>query len=231
MYSIILPTFNEKKNIILLINQIKNIFKKTSYEIIVVDDNSYDDTYKNVLNNFKKDKKIFIYLRKKNRSLAESINLGLKKSHGKYIMVMDTDFNHNTKYLKKFIKYQKKFNLDFVSGSRFVSGGSSNKFHRHILSKMFNLYIQLILRLPIKDSLSGFFLIKKNILKKLRNKKIFLGYGEYFIRLCYYVHKYKFNYKEIGVVYWNRKFGRSKSKFVKMFFIYSLTAIKLLIRA
>lgn len=231
MYSIILPTFNEKKNIILLINQIKNIFKKTSYEIIVVDDNSYDDTYKNVLNNFKKDKKIFIYLRKKNRSLAESINLGLKKSHGKYIMVMDTDFNHNPKYLKKFIKYQKKFNLDFVSGSRFVSGGSSNKFHRHILSKMFNLYIQLILRLPIKDSLSGFFLIKKNILKKLSNKKIFLGYGEYFIRLCYYVHKYKFNYKEIGVVYGNRKFGRSKSKFVKMFFIYSLTAIKLLIRA
>ena len=78
------------------------------------------------------------------------------------------------------------------------------------------------------DNLSGFFLIRTSIVKKKIFKKIFDGYGEYFIKLCFLIEKKKYSFKEIGVRYGNRKYGVSKSKFLKMFFIYSLTALKLL---
>ena len=45
-FSIIIPTFNEKKNIRLLIKKIKESLKKKTYEIIIIDDNSYDDSLK-----------------------------------------------------------------------------------------------------------------------------------------------------------------------------------------
>ncbi len=53
-YSVILPTFNEGGHIVNLIKKIQNIFKKLkcNYEIIIIDDNSTDDTQINIRNNF-----------------------------------------------------------------------------------------------------------------------------------------------------------------------------------
>ena len=228
MYSIILPSYNEKKNLILLIKKIKIILKNINYEIIIVDDNSPDKTYEYFKKKYPKNKKTKIFLRTEDRSLARSIYFGIKKAKGKFVIVMDADFNHNPKYLKTFINVQHKLKLDFISGSRFANGGSSNKIHRHILSKIFNIYIQIILNIKIKDSLSGFFLIKNKIIKKKIFNEIFNGYGEYFIKLCFLIEKKKYIFREIGVIYGNRKYGVSKSKFLKMFFIYSFTALKLL---
>lgn len=228
MYSIILPSYNEKKNLILLIKKIKIILKNINFEIIIVDDNSPDKTYVYFKKNYSKDKKIKFFLRTEERGLAKSIYFGIRKARGKFVIVMDSDFNHNPKYLKTFINVQNKLELDFISGSRFTNGGSSNKIHRHILSKIFNIYIQKLLNIKIKDSLSGFFLIRTKIIKKKIFKEIFDGYGEYFIKLCFFIEKKKYSFREIGVRYGNRKYGVSKSKFLKMFFIYSLTALKLL---
>ena len=63
MYSIILPSYNEKKNLILLIKKIKIILKNINYEIIIVDDNSQDKTSVYFKKNHSKDKKIKFFLR------------------------------------------------------------------------------------------------------------------------------------------------------------------------
>ena len=63
--SIILPTFNEKNNIFLLVNSIKKYLKKNNYEIIIVDDNSPDNTGQECLRKFKKDKSVKVFLNKK----------------------------------------------------------------------------------------------------------------------------------------------------------------------
>ena len=62
--SIILPTFNEKNNIFLLVNSIKKYLKKINYEIIIVDDNSLDNTGQECLRKFKKDKSVKVFLNK-----------------------------------------------------------------------------------------------------------------------------------------------------------------------
>ena len=111
-YSVILPTFNEGGHIVNLIKKIQNVFKKSKckYEIIIIDDNSNDNTQINIK------KKIYssfvkLFVRKKNRSLVDSINEGILRSSNHYIIWLDADFQHPPHYIKKFIKYSKKYDV------------------------------------------------------------------------------------------------------------------------
>lgn len=106
-FSIILPTYNEGGNIIKLIKEIKNVFKKTNknFEIIVVDDNSEDNTEKLVKNYLKKNRFVKFFSRKKFRkNLAQSIQFGISKSKNDNVIWLDADFQHAPKYIKAFIK-------------------------------------------------------------------------------------------------------------------------------
>ena len=70
-----------------------------------------------------------------------------------------------------------------------------------------------------QSSLSGFFIIKRKYLKNSLNK-IFYGYGEFYIRLLFYMQKRGINIKEIPVQYAQRKYGTSKSRLIKMLILY-----------
>ncbi len=224
-YSIILPCFNELKNLQLLIPQLIKTLKHKNYEIILVDDNSEDLTIPKLKKKFKHNKKINLILRKKNRSLGLSIKEGLKKATGNTVVVMDTDFNHRPQDLIKMMSIFEKKNCDMVCGSRFLKGGSSNTFFRHVCSLVFNLFVNIITGGNLTDNLSGFFIIKKKFLKK--TNKIFYGYGDYYIRLLYFAQKQKINIIDLPVKYNLRKYGYSKSRLVSMLISYSIETIKI----
>ena len=160
--------------------------------------------------------------------MALSIKEGIKKSSGEITIVMDTDFNHTAKDLKKMLQLFKKNNFDMICGSRFLKGGSSNTFLRHYCSLLFNFFVNFITGGKLSDNLSGFFIIKKKYLLKYLNK-VFYGYGEYYIRLLFYMQKKGLNISEMPVKYALRRYGTSKSKLVRMFFLYSIETIKLII--
>ena len=226
-FSIILPCLNELKNLKILIPQLNRLFKKESYEIIIVDDNSSDGTIKFFKKHKKKNNFIKLFPRKTNPSLAKSIYLGIKNSKGRNLVVMDSDCNHRVRDLGKMVKIFKRKNLDFVCGSRFAKNGASNNILRHFLSYTFNKIVNIILKGNINDNLSGFFVFNKEKLLQLKLKHVFRGYGEYFIRLLYYSQKENYSYLEIGVKYDKRIHGYSKSKFIKMFFNYLIVCINL----
>ena len=84
------------------------------------------------------------------------------------------------------------------------------------------------MRSKISDNLSGFFFIDRRIIDKDLFNKIFYGYGDYYIRLLHYLQKTNnCNIKEISIVYDERKFGLSKTKFVNIFLKYTFEIIKL----
>ena len=85
--SIVLPTYNEKDNIIDLINKIKDVIQSYTYEIIVVDDNSPDKTFKKCKEYFINDKNIIMILRKTNYGLANSIREGIENAKGEYVVI------------------------------------------------------------------------------------------------------------------------------------------------
>ena len=91
-FSIVIPVYNESKNLPLLISQIYKVLKNHKFELIIIDDNSSDGTFE-VLNKIKKENFRF-FIRKKTRDLSRSCVLGFDKSKDKNILVMDGDLQH-----------------------------------------------------------------------------------------------------------------------------------------
>ena len=227
-YSIILPAYKEAKNLNVMIDQIQKVMTKKFFEIIIVDDFSNDGTENILLTKQKKYKNIIFFIRKiKDRSLAKSIYKGITLSKYKNIIVMDSDFNHKPNDLKKLINVYEKKNLDFVIGSRFEQVNFKKLKLRFILSYYFCIFLSFLLDIKSPDSLSGFFIIKRKIIKKSTKKNIFYGYGDFFFRLIYFVEKKNYKYQNVQVRYGERIYGISKSTFIGLFFKYTFQAIKL----
>ena len=224
--SIILPTYNEEGNIIPLVRDIIVTLKSSSFEILIIDDNSPDGTAEKAKKEFHHDKRIRIFVKKKDKGLARAIMYGIQKSKGVYILVMDTDFNHNPNDIPRFLRLKGKY--DLIVGSRYIPGGGMENRMRYYASFLYNLIIRFILSLPTKDSLSGFFLIKRSLLEKINFQTTFIGYGDYFMRLIKHVHQHTKSICEVPVFYKNRFSGESKSKLIIMCFNYSRTVFNLL---
>ena len=223
--SIVLPTYNEKDNIIDLINKIKEVIQKYSYEIIVVDDNSPDATFEICKEKFIKDENIKMILRRTNRGLANSIREGIENAKGEYVVIMDTDFTHDPNLIKQMLSMNTTYNI--ISGSRFCKGGSMESTMHSILSRVYNKMIKFILQTKIEDNLGGFFCIKRENLMQLPYERIFYGYGDYYFRLLYFANQKNFSIAEIPTRYTTRTRGKSKSKFFQMDYKYFIEVIKL----
>ena len=227
--SIVLPTYNEKDNIIEIINKIKDVVKNYSIEIIVVDDNSPDGTFEVCKKYFHDDKNIKMILRKTNHGLANSIREGIENTNGEYVVIMDTDFTHEPKLINQMLSMNKTYNI--ISGSRFCKGGSMEDTMHSILSQIYNKMIKFILQTKIEDNLGGFFCIERKNLMQLPFEKIFYGYGDYYFRLLYFAKKKNFSIAEIPARYTTRTKGKSKSKFFQMAYKYFIEVIKLKINS
>ena len=97
-FSIVIPVFNEAKNLKILVPEIFKKLKKKKFELIIVDDNSNDETSK-ILEKFKK-KNFRHLIRKSKRDLSKSCILGFKKARYKNILVMDGDLQHKPSDIK-----------------------------------------------------------------------------------------------------------------------------------
>ena len=223
--SVILPTFNEKKNILLLINQIKKNLKKNKLELIIIDDNSPDKTGLICKKKFAKDKSVKVLVNKKRIGLSESIYEGISYSSKKNIVVMDTDLTHDPVLIPKMLRLIKEY--DIISGSRFCAGGYMEERIHSSLSFVYNILLKSILKTQVQDNLGGYFCIKRKTINKLPCKKIFYGYGEYFFRLLYFSVKKKFTILEVPAIYKKRVRGKSKSKFFYLLYKYFIEALKL----
>ena len=115
-FSIVIPVYNEAKNLRILIPRIYQVLKNKEFELIIVDDNSTDNTTK-LLKKCKK-KNFYHIIRKSNRDLSKSCVLGFKKSKYKNIIVMDGDLQHKPSDIKKFLYVFRIKNPDIVVGTR-----------------------------------------------------------------------------------------------------------------
>lgn len=107
--SIIIPTFNESKNLPLLVPEIiKNIPKEYDYEIIFVDDNSRDGTFAVVKKIGQKNKKVKGICMYRRFGLQPSFIAGISKASGDALITMDADFQHPPEMIPTLIRYWEK---------------------------------------------------------------------------------------------------------------------------
>ena len=202
--SIVLPTYNEKDNIIKLINEINNYIRNS--EIIVVDDDSPDLTWKIAQDSNIKNVKVI--RRINNKGLAASIHKGIENTTGDAVIWMDCDLSHPPSLIPKLLESLNE--NDIAVASRYNYGGKDKrKFIRFITSYIFNLYAKIILGLKIKDTDSGFIAVKKEVFSKVDiNPK---GYGEYFIEFVYKCQKQGYKIVEVPFIMEDRSIGNSKT--------------------
>ena len=162
--SIIIPVFNESNNIQKLTYKIIKQMSSVNFEIIFIDDNSFDNS-QIILKKFKKRFKFFRPIfRFKTRDLTKSCFEGINKSKYKNILIMDGDLQHDPKYIPKMIKIYQKKSIDIVIGARpLIKGPNSGLSETRRLASKILIYLFSFFKIKTVDPMSGFFLFNKNI--------------------------------------------------------------------
>ena len=224
---IIIPTYNESDNIIDLINEI--FLLDENFHILVVDDNSTDNTASLVDEKIKTSTdKLFILKRKSKLGLGSAYSDGYKwvlsknlTNNGinydkKYIYdniyTMDADFSHNPKDLLRMKVFLTENGMDLVIGSRYKTGVNVVNWpiQRVLLSYFGSWYARFITRVPIMDLTSGFVGYKINVIKDIMDKGIeFNGYA-YQIEMKFKAYVLKYKLYEIPIIFTDRTKGESK---------------------
>jgi dolichol-phosphate mannosyltransferase len=217
LVSVILPAYNEKDNVLPLILEVHKCIESRPHEILLVDDNSPDGTYQAALD--LRLPYLKPILRTENRGLANSIKRGIEEAAGDIIVVMDSDFNHNPSYLPFMLDSLKYY--DCVTASRFLYGGGMASAIRRIASWFFNIMVRLATGGAINDNLYGYFAIKSTVINKCDHAQIFWGYGDYFIRLLYFLQKMEISILQFPAINGQRLSGTGQSHLIKIFMQYS----------
>jgi dolichol-phosphate mannosyltransferase len=204
--SIVLPSYNEKATIKDAINRICKSVGKELLEIIIVDDNSPDGTWKIVQN--MRNPKVRLVRRMNERGLASAYARGMREAKGNVVVWLDCDLGIPPEDINKLVKKLRDY--DIAIGSRYVDGGQDTRAKWRVwLSVMINLFANLILGFDIRDYTSGFAAVRKEVLDKVKFTPT--GFGEYFIELMYKCVKKGYRISEVGYIYGTRKGGLSKS--------------------
>ena len=218
---IIIPTYNESDNIIDLINEI--FLLDEDFHILIVDDNSSDNTASLVDEKIKTSTdKLFILKRKSKLGLGSAYSDGYKWVLSKNltnngfnydnIYTMDADFSHNPKDLLRMKVFLTENGMDLVIGSRYKTGVNVVNWpiQRVLLSYFGSWYARFITRVPIMDLTSGFVGYKINVIKDIMEKGIeFNGYA-YQIEMKFKAYVLKYKLYEIPIIFTDRTKGESK---------------------
>ena len=166
--SVVIPTYNEAENITDLLTSLKSSFEKEGikdFEIIVVDDNSPDGTWKIVEKISKQDSRIRLIRRINERGLASAVLRGIKEARAPYVLIMDADFQHPPEIAPKLVKIAFEKNADVVVASRYVKGGGVEGWSK--LRLFISRFATFLAYAAVKESrcttdpLSGFFVVRK----------------------------------------------------------------------
>jgi dolichol-phosphate mannosyltransferase len=211
---IIIPTYNEIENIENIIISTINLYP--TINILVVDDNSPDLTFKKVEElKLKFKDQLFLLKRLEKEGLGTAYVAGFKwalKNKFNYIFEMDADFSHNPMDIKRILEPMIEKNYDVSIGSRYIKGINVVNWplSRIILSYTASLYVQLITKMNIKDSTSGYICYKKSVLESIDLDNIkFTGYA-FQIEMKYKSYLKNFKIIEVPIIFSDRVYGVSK---------------------
>ncbi|KAG0725809.1 Dolichol-phosphate mannosyltransferase subunit 1 [Chionoecetes opilio] len=214
-YSVLLPTYNEKDNLPIIVWLLCKYFDESGfvYEIIIIDDGSPDGTLEvaKKLQDIYGEEKIVLRPRAKKLGLGTAYIHGIKHATGNFVFIMDADLSHHPKFMAEFIKVQKEGNFDVVSGTRYGGDGGVYGWDlkRKVISRGANYVTQVLLRPGASDLTGSFRLYRKEVLQKLVESCVSKGYV---FQMEMIIRARQFNYTigEVPISFVDRVYGESK---------------------
>lgn len=170
--SVIVPTRNERDNIIPLYNLLCATLGNRNWEMMVVDDDSGDGTADVVNWLAQHDRRVRLLRRIGRRGLASAFVEGAQASTAPYVAVLDADLQHDETLLPQMLQVLEDEPVDIVVGSRYVADGGIGTWDagRARISALATRLGRTVLGIPVKDPMSGFFMIRREAFQaSLRN--------------------------------------------------------------
>lgn len=219
-FSIVLPTYNEKENLQILIPDLLRVFNDSNVEIIIVDDGSQDGT-RSLIKEFQHTRpNITLVERHKLLGIGSALIEGYRRSRGTYILSCDSDLSFSANDLRRIGNALQDGRHDLVLGSRHISGAYYEApgvqiLKKKIISKIGNFFLHSVTRIPTHDFSANCRGIKKEVWSQL----VLMSQTNFMLfEMIWRTYELGFNITEIPVQFLNRKFGSSKLKLEKEVF-------------
>lgn len=212
-YSVVTPARNESPNLPILVKGVDEILKTlgAAYEIIVVNDNSRDDSAQVLEDLTKSFPALRPIHRLSNPGVGSTIREGLSNAQGEVIITLDSDLSHNPQEIPSLLKELDHY--DMVCGSRYMEGGRADmNLSRTIISGTFNVIFRRILGVPVKDFTSGFRVYKRTVIDTIELKGKQFGV---YIEIPLKSHLAGFKLTERPITYHKRQFGTTQLSYLK----------------
>tara|TARA_Y100000389_G_scaffold179179_1_gene192969 strand:- start:172 stop:867 length:696 start_codon:yes stop_codon:yes gene_type:complete len=209
---IIIPTYNEKNNIVRLINQLLEL----KVNLLIVDDNSPDNTYFEVEKYFGSNNKVNTLKRATKQGLGSAYRDGFKwglNNNYEYFVEMDADFSHQVEDLKVLLTNKTEKNI--VIGSRYINRGKVVGWsrRRRLLSNYANKFAGIVTRTQISDMTSGFRIYSRHSLEELGYYKTKNNGYAFQIEMTVCAIENKIEVTEVPITFIERELGKSKMNF------------------
>ena len=202
--SIIIPCYNEEKRIKKTFKKIKSWYKsqnKIKIDLILIDDGSYDSTYK-VIKEISETNRFVTAIKRNHFGYINTLFYGFAKCKYKIVGNMEADNAIDVSYFSKFCKYIDDFDVvtaDRVSGN-FLKKNINKTFFRKVLSIFYLIFFKILFNSKINDAQAGFRLYKKKILLKFINQIKIKHDGLKIAELILRLEKKNFKIKQLAVI-------------------------------
>lgn len=215
---VIIPTYNEKENIVQIIDAV--LAQPKDFHLLIIDDNSPDGTGKMVKElqnkyNQGNEKKLQLMERAGKLGLGTAYIEGFKYALAQgydYVLEMDADFSHDPRDLVRLYLACAEQGNDLSIGSRYSKGVNVVNWpmSRVLMSYFASRYVRLVTGIPIHDTTAGFVCYRRTVLETIQLDKIkFIGYA-FQIEMKFLAWKYKFKITEVPIIFTDRTLGQSK---------------------
>jgi dolichol-phosphate mannosyltransferase len=173
--SVIVPTFNERDNVVALTERIAECLRDCAWELVYVDDDSPDGTAELVRQLAAKDSRIRCVQRLGRRGLSSACVEGMLASSAPYLAVIDGDLQHDETLLPLMLAELKQGDTEMVVGTRYALGGGTGDWGaaRLRLSRFGKRLSRMLVPETLSDPMSGFFMLRRSVfegaMRKLSN--------------------------------------------------------------
>lgn len=211
---VIIPTYNEKENIELIIKKVFSL--ESGFDVLIIDDHSPDGTasivkklmseHPNRLNIIERAGKLGL-----GTAYIEGFKWALQHKY-EYIFEMDADFSHNPEDLVRLYEACHDQGADLAIGSRYISGINVINWplKRVLMSYFASVFVRRVTGMKVMDTTAGFKCYRHTVLRTIELDKIKMkGYG-FQIEMKFKTWKYGFKVMEVPIIFTDRKVGTSK---------------------
>jgi len=209
--SIVVPTFNEVGNVVELRDRVAAALPGIDWELIFVDDDSPDGTARRLAELAQQDPRVRCLLRIGRRGLSSACIEGLLAASAPFVAVIDADLQHDETRLPVMLDLLRDPTIDVVVGSRYAGSGSVEGWDRSraTISRVATRLARLVLRAELKDPMSGFFMMRREVLLRCVRAGV-SGVGFKILLDLFATSPTPLSFREVSYTFRNRHSGESK---------------------